>query len=105
MAGPVAVAEPIYVGAELAPGCLLLTRVARAVLAAWQVPEEEAERVLLAVEGIGGELQRQVAPPARVRMELSKAWPVVTLVMACADVLVAEYFDISGFLLGLGAPA
>lgn len=105
MTGPVAVAEPIDVCAELAPDCGLLNRLARVVLAGWQVPGEETERVLRAVEGMRGELLRRCEPPARVRMELSKTWRVLTLVMACRDVLAVEYFDVSGFLLGMGAEA
>lgn len=100
-----AVADPVDVGAELVPECGLLARIAGVVLTGWQVPDEEVERVLRAVERISGELLRRCARPARVRMELSQAWPVVTLVMTCRDVLVVEYFDISGFLLGMGAEA
>lgn len=100
-----AVAEPVDIGAALVPECRLFARIARVVLTGWQVPDDEVERVVRTVDRIRGELLRRCARPARVRMELSQAWPVVTLVMTCRDVLAVEYFDVSGFLLGLGAEA
>ena len=98
-----AVTEPIDIGVDLAPECEVLRRLATAILTGWTVPDFEAECILDTVEGIRGELMRRCARPARVRMELSQTWPVVTLVMACGDVVAVEYFDVSGFLLGMSS--
>lgn len=98
-----AVTEPIDVGVDLAPECGVLRRVAAAILAGWTVPDLEAEQILKSVDGIRRELVTRCARPARVRMELSQTWPVITLVMRCGEVLAVEYFDVSGFILGLPA--
>jgi hypothetical protein len=98
-----AISEPIDVGVDLRPDCMILRRVAGEILRDWAVPDLEAGRVLAVIDAVRRELTCRCLLPARVCMELSHAWPVVTLLMGCADVLVVEYFDVSGFLLGLGA--
>lgn len=100
-----AISEPIDIGMVLRPDCGILQRVAAAILRDWAVTDLEAARILNAIDAVRRELGRRCVLPARVRMELSHAWPVVTLLMGCGDLLVVEYFDVSGFLLGLGADA
>lgn len=100
-----AISGPVDIGMDLRPDGTALQRVATTVLADWAVPQAEADRIVTAIDSMHGEVATRCGLPARVRTELSHAWPVVTLLLRCRDVLVIEYFDVSGFLLGLPTEA
>lgn len=94
--------EPVDIGVDLAREGGILRRVTAAVLGGWSVNRAETERILEVLDAMRGELLRMCSRPARMRLELSHAWPLVTLVMRCGDVLAVEYCDVSG-LLGMSA--